>query len=148
MHAVQDQLMMQSSSLEELRAFKAEHESVANLQTKKSQLMAEVAELEKQVASKRSEAAEASEHVVELKSELKHGVSRLEEYESRYSRLEAQIRDMTLSKYKGLLGTGALAVLSSNQQNKENSQIVPNRNSSGNIVIPKRQLRTVSLADR
>lgn len=78
-------------------------------------------------------------HNGELKADLKHHVARLEELQDRYNALERSLRDMTLSKYKGLLGSGSMAVLSMNK-NKENEPEP--------LKLPKRQLRSVSLMDR
>lgn len=126
--------------IEELRTLKADTDARAGAQAdaqaaarheeferaQAEQLRAEVAQLKK-------EQRQLQEHCGALKAELSHGVQQLRDCEDRYMRLETQLREMTMSKYKGILGTSALAVLSNNPKSE--------------LVVKKRQLRTVSLAD-
>lgn len=96
-------------------------------------------ELKSRIETLRQTETELIGHNGELKADLKHHTSRLAELEERYSSLERSLTDMALSKYKGLLGSGSMAVLSLNK-NKENE--------AAPLKIPKRQLRSVSLMDR
>lgn len=87
-------------------------------------------DLGKRIASLNAEKDRLVALTSELKTELRSSVGRLEETEKRYTSLHNKMRDMMFSRYKGVLGSGALAVLDRNEaalQDKENAVVVRKR---------------------
>ena len=130
--------------LEELRKLKTE---VGSLNAVKKQH----ADLTQEVTQLKQEQRELLLSCGEMRSELKLGINNLEQCENKYLRLESQLRDLTLSKYKGMLGTSALAVLQSAGNTASSQDSQNNDNSSpqkiNQLLVKKRNLRTVSLAE-
>lgn len=123
------------AEIDELRQLKLEIKDFDYLKRQKTEIESEITDL-------KTERRQLQENCGELKADIKSGVLRLQDCEDRYMRLESQLREMAISKYKGLLGTSALAVLSNNTTNVNN-----NANGKSELVVKKRQLRTVSLAE-